>query len=205
MKDKDKNAAEDTVLTMTETATDKNTKIKDLSEKSSNKRTSGNQSSLKTFFISALQDMYFAEAEIEKGLAKIKKQATTEELQDALEDHELDTRKHISRIEKVFKLVGEEPKKKKCDAIMGILKEVDDMISDTDDDSMTRDAALIIGAQKVEHYEIATYGGLVQIARTLGFDSAADTLETTLEEEEETDYLLTEIAEEFINFEASEE
>lgn len=160
---------------------------------------------LEKFFISALQDIYYAEAAIEQALAKVKNKATSEELQEALEDHELVTRKQILRLEKVFKHLGKEAKKKKCDAIDGIIKEVDEMVKDTEDGSMTRDVALIIGAQKVEHYEIATYGGLVQIAITLGYDKVADLLEMTLDEEEETDFLLTEIAEEHVNFEAKNE
>ena len=164
-----------------------------------------NNSELEKFFLDALQDIYYAEAKIEESLAKIKHKATSEELQEANEDHELITKKQILRLEKVFKHLGEEAKKKKCDAIDGILKEVDEMVKSTKDGSMTRDVAIIIGAQKVEHYEIATYGGLVQIAITLGYEKVADLLETTLDEEEETDYLLTEIAEEHVNFEAAEE
>ncbi len=162
-------------------------------------------SELKKFFLDALQDIYYAEAKIEESLAKIKHKATSEELQEAIEDHELVTKKQILRLEKVFKHLGEEAKKKKCDAIDGILKEVDEMVKSTKDETMTRDVAIIIGAQKVEHYEIATYGGLLQIAITLGYEKVADLLETTLDEEEETDYLLTEIAEEFVNFEAKNE
>src|SRR5690606_36186492 len=144
-------------------------------------------------------------AAIEASLSKIKNKATSEELQDAFDDHELVTKKQILRLEKVFKHLGKEAKKKKCDAIDGILKEVDEMIKNTEDGSMTRDVALIIGAQKVEHYEIATYGGMVQIAITLGYEKVADLLEATLDEEEETDFLLTEIAEEHVNFEAKNE
>ncbi len=160
---------------------------------------------LEKFFISALQDIYYAEAAIEGSLAKIKNKATSEELQEAIEHHELVTKKQILRLEKVFKILGEDAKNKKCDAIDGILKEVDEMVKNTEDGSMTRDVAIIIGAQKVEHYEIATYGGLVQIAITLGYEKVADLLETTLDEEEETDYILTEIAEEHVNFEAKNE
>ncbi len=175
------------------------------SDKKEQAMENNHHSELEKFFMSALQDIYYAEGAIEQSLAKIKNKATSEELQEALEDHELVTKKQILRLEKVFKYLGKDPKKKKCDAIDGILKEVDEMIKDTEDGSMTRDVALIIGAQKVEHYEIATYGGLVQIAITLDYDKVADLLEATLDEEEETDYLLTQIAEEHINFEAAEE
>ncbi len=131
--------------------------------------------------------------------------ATTEELKDAFEDHQLQTKKHVSRLEKVFKILEEKAEKKECEAIKGIIKEGEEIIKSTEDGSMTRDAALIIAAQKVEHYEIATYGGLVQIALTLGYDKAADLLEQTLVEEEDTDEHLTEIAENYINFEAEQE
>lgn len=186
-----------------ETSVGNQNQTKDLNQTTMEKN--NHHSDLEKFFIDALQDIYYAEAAIEASLAKIKNKATSEELQDAFEDHELVTKKQILRLEKVFKHLGKEAKKKKCDAIDGILKEVDEMVKNTEDGSMTRDVALIIGAQKVEHYEIATYGGLVQIAITLGYEKVADLLEATLEEEEETDYLLTEIAEEHVNFEAAQE
>jgi len=171
------------------------------------KNTSKNEKShgLEEFFLNALYDIYYAEQEIKEALEKVKVQATTEMLQDAIEDHELVTKKHILRLEKVFRLLGEEPKKKKCEAIVGILKEVNEMVKQTDEETMTRDVAIILGAQKVEHYEIATYGGLVQLALTLGYDRIADLLETTLEEEEQTDANLTDIAEQHVNFEAAVE
>jgi ferritin-like metal-binding protein YciE len=162
-------------------------------------------SSLHKFFVDSLKDIYFAEHAIVDALAKMQEAATTEELKDAFEDHQLQTKKHISRLEKVFKLIDEEPQQKVCEAIKGIIKEGEEIIKSTQDGSMTRDAALIIAAQKVEHYEIATYGGLAQLAITMGHDKAADLLEKTLEEEEDTDYHLTEIAETSINFDAEQE
>ncbi len=160
---------------------------------------------LHKFFVDALKDIYYAEEAIVSALGKMQEAATTEELKDAFEDHQLQTKKHISRLEKVFKSIDEKPEKKKCDAIEGIIKEGEEVIKSTQEGSMTRDAALIIAAQKVEHYEIATYGGLVQLAITMGHDKAADLLEKTLQEEEDTDYDLTEIAETYINFEAEQE
>jgi len=160
---------------------------------------------LHKFFVSALKDIYYAENEIVDALEKMQEAATTEELKDAFEDHQLQTKKHISRLEKVFKLIDEKPEKKECEAIKGIIKEGEEVIKSTEEGSMTRDAALIIAAQKVEHYEIATYGGLAQLAITMGHDKAADLLEKTLQEEEETDEDLTEIAETFINFDAEQE
>lgn len=162
-------------------------------------------SSLHKFFVSSLKDIYYAENAIIDALEKMQEAATTEELKDAFEDHQLQTKKHVSRLEKVFRLIDEKPEKKECEAIKGIIKEGEEVIKSTREGSMTRDAALIIAAQKVEHYEIATYGGLAQLAITMGHDKAADLLEKTLEEEEDTDYNLTEIAETYINFDAEQE
>ncbi|UZT99222.1 ferritin-like domain-containing protein [Chryseobacterium fluminis] len=162
-------------------------------------------SSLHKFFVSALKDIYFAENAIIDALDKMQEVATTEELKDAFEDHQLQTKKHVSRLEKIFRLIDEKPEQKECKAIKGIIEEGEEIIKSTEEGSMTRDAALIIAAQKVEHYEIATYGGLAQLAITMGHDKVADLLETTLQEEEDTDYNLTEIAETSINFDAEQE
>lgn len=164
-----------------------------------------NNSPLHKFFVSALKDIYYAENAIIEALGKMQEAATTEELKEAFEDHQLQTQKHVSRLEKVFKLINENPEKKECKAIKGIIEEGEEIIKSTEEGSMTRDAALIIAAQKVEHYEIATYGGLAQLAITMGHDKAADLLEKTLQEEEDTDYDLTEIAETYINFDAEQE
>jgi ferritin-like metal-binding protein YciE len=163
------------------------------------------KSELHKFFLAALKDIYYAEHALVDGLDKMQKSATTEELQDAFEDHQLQTKKHISRLEKVFTLLDEKAEKKECEAIKGLIKEAEEIIKSTKEGTMTRDAALIIAAQKIEHYEIATYGGLVQLALTMKHDKIADLLEKTLFEEEETDYNLTDIAETSINFEAEEE
>jgi len=160
---------------------------------------------LQKFFIDALKDIMWAEKAIIEALPKMRDAATTDELKEAFEDHELQTRKHVSRLEKAFGLLGMKPDSKKCDAMAGILKEGDEIKNSTPEGSMTRDAALIIAAQKVEHYEIASYGGLVQLALTLDHEEIADLLERTLQEEEDTDHDLTDIAESFINFEAAEE
>lgn len=173
-----------------------------------NANVNGNEmksSPLHKFFVSALKDVYFAENAIIDALEKMQEAATTEELKDAFEDHQLQTKKHVSRLEKVFRLIDETPEQKECKAIKGIIEEGEEIIKSTEEGSMTRDAALIIAAQKVEHYEIATYGGLAQLAITMGHDKAADLLEKTLQEEEDTDYNLTEIAETYINFDAEQE
>lgn len=176
-------------------------------EQAQQKRTPENSKEglLYKFFLDAVKDIYFAENQILSGLQKMEKAATTEELQEAFEDHYLMTKKQISRLEKVFRLLGEKAEGKKCEAILGLMKEAESIIEETEAGTMTRDAALIIAAQKVEHYEIATYGGLVALAETLGLQKVADILDTTLQEEEDTDHNLTEIAEMHINFDALED
>ncbi|WP_347216244.1 ferritin-like domain-containing protein [Chryseobacterium sp.] len=162
-------------------------------------------SPLHQFFVSALKDIYYAENAILEALEKMQEAATSEDLKDAFEDHHLQTQKHVKRLEKVFKLIDETPEKKECKAIKGIIEEGEEIIKSTEEGSSTRDVGLIIAAQKVEHYEIATYGGLAQLAITMGHDKAADLLERTLQEEEDTDAELTEIAETSINFDAEQE
>jgi len=187
--------------TATATSAEKKTTVGNAKVKENDMKSSP----LHKFFVSSLKDIYYAENAIIDALDKMQEAATTEELKDAFEDHQLQTKKHVSRLEKVFKLIDETPEKKECEAIKGIIKEGEEIIKSTEEGTMTRDAALIIAAQKVEHYEIATYGGLAQLAITMGHDKAADLLEKTLQEEEDTDYNLTEIAETFINFDAEQE
>ena len=157
------------------------------------------------YFINGLKDLYWAEKAVEALLKKNKSLAYTEELSDSLEDHEKQTQKHIRRLEKIFDSLKEKAEAKKCEAMAGLVKEAEETVKETSENSMTRDAVIIISAQKVEHYEIASYGGLLQIAITFNMDSVADWLEKTLLEEEETDELLSEIAESFINLEAAHE
>jgi ferritin-like metal-binding protein YciE len=157
---------------------------------------------LEKFFHDSLRDIYWAEKALLKALPKMKKKATTEELQQAFEDHATVTQEQTKRLEQVFELIGKKAQAKKCEAMEGLIKESEEIIEETEDGTMTRDVALIMAAQKVEHYEIATYGGLVQLARTLGMDEAAGILEQTLQEEKDTDQLLTYIAENDINVEA---
>jgi len=160
---------------------------------------------LEKFFIDQLKDIYYAEQQLVKALPKMQEAATTEELEDAFENHLQQTERHVKRLEKVFKMIQQEPEGEKCEAMDGLVREAQGIIDETDEGTMTRDAALIIAAQKVEHYEIATYGGLVQLALTMGLHRAADILEKTLAEEEDTDQQLTFIAEGYINVEAENE
>ena len=183
--------------------TNKNDKKKNGQQQENGK--SSSPSYLQKFFIDQLKDMHYAENELLKGLEEMKKASTTEELQDAFDNHMKQTERHIQRLEKVFKLVSKNPEGKTCEAMDGLLKETRAIIDETEEDSLTRDAALIIAAQKIEHYEIATYGGLVQLAFTMNLNRAAEILDKTLMEEEETDRMLTHIAETFINVEAEQE
>jgi len=160
---------------------------------------------LEKFFIDELKDIYWAEKHLVKALKKLKKAATTEELQQAFEDHGAATEEHISRLEQVFEMFGTKAQAKKCEAMEGLSKEADTIVEDTEAGTMTRDVGLIIAAQKVEHYEIATYGSLVQLANTMNLPKIAEILEQTLQEEKDTDELLSYIAENDINVEAEME
>ena len=162
-------------------------------------------SMLEDYFMDALKDIYWAEKALTKALPRMAKAATSKELKNAFQQHLEVTRKHVGRVEKIFQQMGKRPQAKKCEAMQGLIEESEGIISETKDDSYTRDAALIISAQKVEHYEIAAYGGLAQLARTMNKKGVANTLGTTLNEEKKTDELLTRIAEKGINVEAAEE
>lgn len=163
------------------------------------------QTPFEKLFEDLLKDIYWAELHLVKALKKMSEAATTPELQEAFEDHMYATQKHASRLERVFKILGKPAEGKKCAAMEGLTTEAEEIIKNTEDGSMTRDAGLIIAAQKVEHYEIATYGSLVQVALTLGYNDAADILDRTLNEEERTDRNLTMIAETHINPMADQE
>jgi ferritin-like metal-binding protein YciE len=173
--------------------------------KSSRQGSAGGEGYLEKFFTDQLKDIYYAEQKLVQALGTMRDAATTEELQDAFEDHMHVTERHCRRLEKVFESLGMRPEGKQCEAIEGIIREVESIIDETEEGSMTRDAALIMGAQKAEHYEIASYGGLVTFAITMGLYDEADLLDRTLIEEEMTDSMLTDIAENFINLEAEQE
>lgn len=182
------------------------------SDKSSNGKTSksendseNNTSQLDKLFTDSLKDIYWAEKQLTKTLPKMKKAATTDDLKSAIEEHLAQTEGHVTRLEKVFEMCGKKVQAKKCDAMEGLIKEGDSIVEETEEGSMTRDAGIIMAAQKVEHYEIATYGSLVQLAKTLGKNDAAEVLHQTLEEEKQADEKLTEIAEWNVNMAAEKE
>jgi ferritin-like metal-binding protein YciE len=160
---------------------------------------------LHEFFIDELKDIYWAEKHLLKALPKMQKAATSEELQKAFADHLEATKTHVQRLESAFEALGEKAVAKKCDAMEGLVKEGESIIEDTEKGTSTRDVGLIIAGQKVEHYEIATYGGLRQLAITMGHNEVAGLLEETLSEEKEADQLLTQIAEDHVNYDANSE
>ena len=158
---------------------------------------------LQELYLEQLQDVYDAEKQLVKALPKMAKTATNEELKAAFEQHLEQTQEHVSRLERIFEELGEKPKGKKCKAMQGLVEEGKEMMEeDASEDVM--DAGLICAAQKVEHYEIATYGCLRTYAEMLGFDDQADLLQETLDEEKDTDENLTELAVSCINLEAEE-
>lgn len=156
-------------------------------------------SKLKEFFVDQLEDLLWAEQKLVKTLPKMQEAATSQQLKEAFANHCEETRQHVSRLEQIFGIIGEEVDTTKCPAMAGIVSEGEDIIDDTDDGSAQRDVGLIFAGQKAEHYEIATYGGMVTLAKTLGYDDAADILSQTLAEEKQADELLTQIAENNVN------
>jgi ferritin-like metal-binding protein YciE len=155
---------------------------------------------LRETFVEELKDIYDAEKQLLKALPKMVKAAEHEELKDAFESHLHETEEHVRRLEQVFKLMDQPAKGKKCKAMQGLVEEGEELIKEDEGD-----AALICAAQKVEHYEIASYGSLESWAKLMGEQEAADLLGETLGEEKSADEKLTGIAEETINVEENEQ
>ncbi|WP_138484512.1 YciE/YciF ferroxidase family protein [Dyadobacter bucti] len=160
---------------------------------------------LKELFVDGLKDIYWAEQHLAKALVKMAKNTTSEELKSAFDLHTEQTKQHAATLEQVFEIVDEKAKAKKCAAMEGLIEEAEEIIESTDKGTMVRDCGLIMAAQKVEHYEIASYGTLRNIVRTLGYSEAADLLQQTLDQEGETDHILTGLAETYVNEQASAE
>ena len=186
-------------------ATSTNNSSKSASKTSSRQQQSSGGEMLEKFMHDSLKDIYWAEKHLTKAIPKMIKAATNETLISALEEHLEVTEEHVSRLEEVFELFGKKAQAKKCEAMEGLTKEAESIIEETEEGTSTRDVGIIMAAQKVEHYEIATYGGLTQLAKTMGLMEIANLLGQTLEEEKEADEGLTSIAENNINLQAEEE
>lgn len=156
-------------------------------------------------FTDGIKDIYWAENHLVKTLPKMQKAATSKTLVSAIEGHLEETKIHVTRLEQVFKLLGKEVQAQKCDAMEGLTKEGEGIIESTEPGTATRDVGIILASQKVEHYEIATYGGLAQLAKTLGLNDVAELLYQTLTEEKAADEKLTKAAENDINYLAANE
>lgn len=165
------------------------------------KTTSKTAEGLRDLFVDELKDIYWAEKALTKAIPKMIKNATSPDLVAALEDHLEVTKGHVERCEKAFDILGKPARAKKCEAMEGLTKEAEEIMNSTEN-GVVRDAGIISAAQKVEHYEIASYGTLCAFAKTLGESEIVDLLEKTLKEERECDEHLTSIAESNINEEA---
>ena len=161
-------------------------------------------SKLGQLFEDELRDIYWAEKALTKAIPKMIKNATSAELVESLENHLEETEGHVGRLEQIFSMLGKEPRGKKCEGMQGIVKEAQELMSDADQGVM-RDAAIISAAQKVEHYEISSYGTLRTFAQVLGLNEAVPVLESTLEEEKNADRILTEVATSAVNIDAASE
>jgi ferritin-like metal-binding protein YciE len=163
------------------------------------------ESVLMTLFENELKDIYWAEKALVKALPKMMKKASSDQLIEALENHLEETEGQVTKLERVFELIGKKAVAKKCEAMDGLIKESEEIMKESEEGAM-RDAGIISAAQKVEHYEIASYGTLRVFARTLNLDEeVASILDEILEEEKNADVTLTEIAESTINVEAAME
>lgn len=159
-------------------------------------------SDLQELFLDELADMYNAEKQITKALPKMVKSAESAQLRTAFQNHLKETEEHVSRLEEVFDLFGQRAKSKTCDAMKGIISEGKEILS-TFKKNTALDAALISAAQKVEHYEIASYGCLCTWAKQLGNQRALRLLKQTLDEEKKADTKLTALAKERSNIKAA--
>ena len=158
----------------------------------------GMNNELHELFLEELADIYSAEQQLTKALPKMAKAAESEELRQAFEEHLEQTEEQISRLDQVFESLGEKMKRKTCKAMQGLIEEGTEVMQEQKG-SPAIDAALIASAQKVEHYEIATYGTLCTWAEQMGHHDALDLLKQSIEEEETTDERLTELAESIAN------
>lgn len=153
---------------------------------------------MEDLYLHQLEDIYYAEQQIEKALPKMIDKASADALRSGFESHLSETQNHVSRLEEVFRMIGETPKGTNCPAIDGIIKESNELVKEVDDPAVL-DAALAAAAQAVEHYEITRYGTLIAWSHELGRNDCARILEQTLAEEKAADEALTRVAEERLN------
>ncbi|MGQ0764736.1 MAG: YciE/YciF ferroxidase family protein [Gemmatimonadota bacterium] len=153
---------------------------------------------LHDLMIHELKDLYSAERQLVQALPKMAKNATSEELQTAFTNHLAETEEHVSRLEQILETFGESPRGQKCEGMEGLIEESKSLL-DEDADPEVLDAGLIVSAQKVEHYEIASYGAVCEYARIMGHSEALELLQQTLDEEKNADALLNSLAEGGIN------
>src|ERR1044071_5971088 len=135
---------------------------------------------LEKLFYDSLKDIYWAEKHLLKALPRLQKASTSQQLQQAFQQHTGITQEQVARLDQVFQIIGKKAQAKKCEAMDGLTKEAESIIQDTQKGSMTRDVGLIMAAQKVEHYEIAAYGGLAQLAKTMRLEDVKNLLGQTL-------------------------
>jgi ferritin-like metal-binding protein YciE len=183
----------------------RNTSTSGTKKASASSNMKSEETMLKELFVDELKDIYWAEKHLTKALPKMKKGSTSEELANAFDEHLAVTEEHVARVEQVFEMLDMTARAKKCEAMDGLVQEAQNLMEDLPKGTAVRDAGLIIAAQKVEHYEIAAYGSLVQLAKTMGENEIADLLQQTLDEEKEADQLLTELAVSGINIGADNE
>jgi ferritin-like metal-binding protein YciE len=166
---------------------------------------SAQNSKLREFFIDQLQDIYWAEQKLVKTLPKLSEASHSPELRRAFDSHLNETKNHVSRIEKAFSLMKEKAESKECPALKGIAEEGEEIIDETEENTAQRDVGLIVAGQKAEHYEIATYGALIRLAKDMDEGEVASLLQETLKEEKAADQKLTQLAESGINKAAAHE
>jgi ferritin-like metal-binding protein YciE len=188
--------------TATKSATAKATATKSTNGRGKVKAKSSAADGLRELFVDSLKDIYWAEKALVKAMPKMAKNATTPKLVESLNEHLLVTQEQVKRLEMVFESIGEKATAKKCEAMDGLIKEGQSIMEETEPGAV-RDAGIIAASQKIEHYEIASYGTMAAFARTLGENEALELLEQTLLEEKDADATLTDAAYHTINFDAA--
>ncbi|HEX8561693.1 MAG TPA: ferritin-like domain-containing protein [Flavobacterium sp.] len=198
--------------TASKSTASKSTASKSTASKSSAPKTVGGKikakssaaDGLRELFVDSLKDIYWAEKALTKAMPKMMKNASSENLKTTIEDHIKVTEEQIKRLEKVFEIIGKKAVAKKCEAMDGLIKEGEEIMQETEVGPV-RDAGIIAASQKIEHYEIATYGTICAFGKTLGENEVVELLQQTLAEEKEADQLLTDAAYNTINFDAAAE